>query len=107
MLRSVIQVVLFRPLWYNFAYGALAQLIERSIRIAEVAGLIPARSTTFLDMDKKITPAGVIFNWLDYFFSEPPIILSNGTHGKMAAMTAKAIIRKRPTPAPAEAYLAR
>ena len=45
MLRSVIQVVLFRPLWYNFAYGALAQLIERSIRIAEVAGLIPARST--------------------------------------------------------------
>ena len=25
--------------------GALAQLIERSIRIAEVAGLIPARST--------------------------------------------------------------
>ncbi len=28
--------------------GALAQLIERSIRIAEVAGLIPARSTIFL-----------------------------------------------------------
>ena len=25
--------------------GALAQLIERGIRIAEVAGLIPARST--------------------------------------------------------------
>lgn len=28
--------------------GALAQLIERGIRIAEVAGLIPARSTIFL-----------------------------------------------------------
>ena len=27
--------------------GALAQLIERSIRIAEVAGLIPARSTKY------------------------------------------------------------
>ena len=27
--------------------GALAQLIERGIRIAEVAGLIPARSTIF------------------------------------------------------------
>ena len=32
-------------LWYNIEDGALAQLIERSIRIAEVAGLIPARST--------------------------------------------------------------
>ena len=29
----------------HFLYGALAQLIERGIRIAEVAGLIPARST--------------------------------------------------------------
>ena len=28
--------------------GALAQLIERGIRIAEVAGLTPARSTIFL-----------------------------------------------------------
>ena len=33
-------------LCYNNRDGALAQLIERSIRIAEVAGLIPARSTT-------------------------------------------------------------
>ena len=32
-------------LWYNIGVGALAQLIERGIRIAEVAGLIPARST--------------------------------------------------------------
>ena len=28
------------------AYGPLAQLVERCIRIAEVAGSIPARSTT-------------------------------------------------------------
>ena len=35
-------------MWYNVNDGALAQLIERSIRIAEVAGLIPARSTIFV-----------------------------------------------------------
>ena len=40
---------IFNILWYNISYGALAQLIERSIRIAEVAGLIPARSTKFLN----------------------------------------------------------
>ena len=32
---------------YFICRGALAQLIERGIRIAEVAGLIPARSTIF------------------------------------------------------------
>ena len=34
--------------------GALAQLIERGIRIAEVAGLIPARSTIFVAKITKI-----------------------------------------------------
>ena len=37
--------------------GALAQLIERSIRIAEVAGLIPARSTK----SKKEATCGLFF----------------------------------------------
>ena len=32
--------------WYNNCIGVLAQLIERRIRIAEVAGLSPAYSTS-------------------------------------------------------------
>ena len=32
-------------MWYNNIIGVLAQLIERRIRIAEVAGLSPAYST--------------------------------------------------------------
>ena len=44
-------------MWYNILSGALAQLIERSIRIAEVAGLIPARSTK----SKKEATCGLIF----------------------------------------------
>ena len=35
------------PMCYNERYGALAQLIERGIRIAEVTSLILVRSTIY------------------------------------------------------------
>lgn len=43
----------------NFELGALAQLIERGIRIAEVAGLIPARSTKY--QFRKIPPGDFLY----------------------------------------------
>ena len=41
--------------------GALAQLIERGIRIAEVAGLIPARSTIFYCLCARILTICLFF----------------------------------------------